>query len=478
MKRIISDTFSEPRHIAITSAWLIGVFYLLWLFAPESTTIEQAETWTTIGVLGTLAYLISSSVIVHRTVVHTYVFFLGCMALFIAGRYVAHAMGYDPMAAEKWKSRMFGINMSYFIIMDLGPKEAIRLSLYIVTCLLAIHTGYMYALWKKPTEVSQSNNLEWTYILKYPAIALAVISAMVFAMSFPEAYRIVHSEGYIALYRGAADFTTRGSTAAQYGLLIALGLAFASRTKWLTWCVLGLLAIYYIASLKIGVRGGIMGFALLCVWLFHTQIRRIDKIALIGLPIVLAGLLMLATLGARNFYFDEHATDLLPWFIDAQGYTALYVYLATTIDAYPTLAYIHSIFPATPTIAAMFGSSIPLDQLYFGQHLSKTVLLGDAYQSGQGMGWSVLADFYAYTLWVPGLYIVVAAGFGAALSRLVTSTNPLIFGAHVMLFVKIMLLPRAGIYSIIPFLIAYAGIVVACYIFSRFISRKTAFSHN
>lgn len=44
-----------------------------------------------------------------------------------------------------------------------------------------------------------------------------------------------------------------------------------------------------------------------------------------------------------------------------------------------------------------------------------------------------------------------------------------------MLFVKIMLLPRAGIYSVIPFLIAYTGIVVACYLFSRFMRRKTYF---
>lgn len=478
MKRIISDTFSEPRHIAITSAWLIGVFYLLWLFAPESATIEQVETWTTIGVVGTIAYLATSTIMVHRTVVHTYTFFIACMALFVGGRYIAHAMGFDPMAAEKWKSRMFGINMWYFIIMDLGPKEALRLSLYIVTCLYAIHAGYMYALWKNPKENTQPVNLDWASSLKIPAIILAVVSAIAFAISFPEAYRIVHSEGYTSMNQPGSDFTTRGTTAAQYGLLLALGLAFASRTKWLSWCVLGLLAIYYIANLKIGVRGGIMGFALLCVWLFHTQVRRIDRLALIGLPILLVGLLMLASLGARNYYFSEHAAVLLPWFIDNQGYTALYIHFATQMESYPAIAYFHSILPAAPTIAALFGNSIPLDQLYFGQFLSKTVLLGDAYKTGQGMGWSLLADFYAYTMWIPGLYLIAAAAFGAALSRLVSSTNPLVFGAHVMLFVKIMLLPRTGLYSIIPFVIAYVGIVLACYPFSRFMRRKTAVSHN
>lgn len=478
MNLMIRDTFSEPYHIALTSLWAIGIFYLLWLFAPDNATIEQVETWTTIGVIGTLAYLVISSVMVHRTVVHTYVFFIACMALFVAGRYVAHAMGYDPMAAEKWKSRMFGINMYYFIIMDLSPKQALKLSLYIVTCLYAIHAGYMYALWKKPKEATQPVNYDWASTLKIPAIALAAISTIAFALSFPEAYRIVHSDGYAAMYQAAGDFTTRGSTAAQYGLLIALGLSFASRTKWLSWCVLGLLAIYYVANLKLGIRGGIMGFALLCVWLFHTQVRRIDRIALIGLPLILVGLLMLASLGARNFYFSEHASHLLPWFVDNQGYTALYIHLATQIDSYPALAYFHSIFPAVPTIAAMFGTTIPLDQLYFGQFLSKTALLGDAYQKGQGMGWSVLADFYAYTLWVPGLYLIAAAGFGVALSRLASSTNPLVFGAHVMLFVKIMLLPRTGIYSVIPFLIAYAGILLACYLFSRFTRRKLSVSHN
>lgn len=475
MKRIIHDTFSEPRNIALTSVLLIALTYFLSVIAPEDATIEQIENWTSIGMIGTIAYLIISSALVHRTIIQTYIFFLACTALFVSGRYIAHAMGFD-LSILNMETNFFSVHRPDFVIIDLNTKEALQLSTYIITCLFSIHAGYMFTI-RKNQNIKPSN-LEWTSTLKFPAIALSLVSVITFAVSFPEAYRIVHSDGYASMYQAAGDFTTRGSTAAQYGLLLSLGLAIASRTKWLSWCVLGLLAIYYVANLKLGIRGGIMGFALLCIWIFHTQVRRIDKIALVGVPILLGAILLYSALGPRNFHFGENTSVFLPWFIDNQGLTALYIYASTQIDAYPALAYFHSIIPAAPTVASIFGLSVPLDQLYFGQYLSKATMAGSAYQNGFGMGWSVLSDFYAYTLWVPGLYLVAAVGFGAALSKLVNSVNPLVFGAHVMLFVKIMLLPRTGLYSIIPFVIAYTGIVVACYLFSRFLRRKSALSHN
>jgi len=309
--------------------------------------------------------------------------------------------------------------------------------------------------------------------LKVPAIILAAISTFAFLISFPDIYRNVHSDGYLSLYNTASsDFTTRGTTAAQYGLLLALGLAFASNTRWLGWTVLALLAIYYAANLQLGVRGGIMGFALLCIWLFHIKIKRIDRIALIGIPMILSALIMFAAFGPRAGDFGPNTYLYFPWFIDNQGLTALYIHSAMQIDSYPSLAYIHGIFPAIPTIAKLWGSSIPLDQLYFGQFLSKTTLSGNAYQQGFGMGWSVFADFYAYTLWVPGLYLIAATGFGAALAKLVNSTNTLVFGAHVMIFVKIMLLPRTGLYSVAPFLLAYLAIITTCYFGNRLMRKK------
>jgi hypothetical protein len=471
MNHITLDKFSDPRNFAFSSFGLLLLLFFLWLAPPLNLTMQEAETWSTIGMIGTLAYLIISSVLIHRTIVHTYLFFIACISLFVGGRFVAHAMGFD-LSILGMENNLFSVHRPDFATIDLNANEGLHLSLYIVLCLHAMHAGYMFFLWKTPKVAPRSIDLEWTTSLRVPTIILATVSSLVFILAFPEAYRSVHSDGYISLYKASStDFTMRGSTAAQYGLLLALGLAFASRTKWLGWCVLGLLALYYAANLQLGIRGGIMGFALLCFWLFHTKIRRIDRIALVGIPIILAGLLMFAALGPRAAHFGENTAVYLPWFIDNQGLTALYIHSAIQIDTYPALAYLHSIIPAAPSIAALFGSTIPLDQLYFGQYLSKTTLSGDAYQQGFGMGWSILSDFYAYTLWVPGLYLIAAAAFGIALAKLINSTNPLVFGAHVMIFVKIMLLPRTGLYSVIPFLITYGAILGACYI-SRCIMRR------
>ncbi|MBN2991563.1 hypothetical protein JWR97_09380 [Pseudomonas cedrina subsp. fulgida] len=469
MSIMTRDLFSAPRNIALCSLFLMGLFHLLVVFFANGATTAQVENWASVAVVGTLIYLAATSVAVHKTVVHTYVFFLACTGLFVGGRYVAHAIGYDPMD-NKWPSTMFSVNMPYFIVMSLTSEEALRLTSYIVTCLLSLHAGYMFAIAYRGISFgsvdSRLNNF-----LKFPALILAILSFSVFLISFPEVYHVAHTQSYTSIYKGSADFTTRGSTAAQYGLLLALGLAFASKIKWLSYLTLCMLGIYYAASMSVGVRGGMMGFALLFVWVVHTQIRPINRFAIIAIPVLMAALMFLSSFGVRDFHFGEHASNLLPWFIDNQGHTALYIFSATQVDSYPAIAYLHSMFPVAPMIAKIIGLSIPLDELYFGQYLSKLYLVDGAYQNGNGMGWSLFADFYAYSLGVPLLYIPIALVFGAALSKLVNSTNTLVFGAHVMLFVKIMLLPRTGLYSIIPFVIAYLMILFISYVGLRFLSK-------
>ena len=469
------NRLANPRIVTLVSLALIPLLSLVWTLIPDSLTMPEAETGSTVLIVTSLVYLLITSALVHRTIVHTYVLFLSCVSLFIGGRYVSHAMGFN-LATMGMESNIFSVHRPDFVTISMSAKEGARLSFYIATCLYAIHAGYMFTITRKSKQITRGEDISWARTLRIPAIILAAISTVAFIISFPDVYKAVHSDGYISLYKSvSSDFTTRGSTAAQYGLLIALGLAFASNTRWLGWTVLGLLGAYYTANLQLGIRGGIMGFSLLCIWLFHTRIKRIDRLALIAIPAIFAALLMFAAFGPRAGNFGDKTALYLPWFIDNQGLTALYIHSAMQIESYPTLAYLHSVFPAVPTISTLMGQSIPLDQLYFGQFLSKTALSGDAYQQGFGMGWSVFADFYAYTIWIPGLYLIAASVFGAMLAKLVNSTNPFVFGAHVMIFVKIMLLPRTGLYSVIPFLLAYLGILATCY-FGNYIytQRNTA----
>jgi hypothetical protein len=463
---------ANPRNISLISLALIPLLVFVLAITPDNLTIHQAETWTTLLVVGSLTYLIITSALVHQTVVHTYIFFLACVSLFIGGRYIAHATGFD-LSALAMETDFFSVHRPDFVTISLNANEGLRLSIYIVTCLHAINAGYMFTISKQSEKAGRIGNLDWINTLRIPAMILAAVSTLAFLISFPDVYKAVHNDGYLSLYKSASgDFTTRGATAAQYGLLIALGLAFASNAKWLGWTILGLLAVYYTANLQLGVRGGIMGFSLLCIWLFHIRIKRIDRIAIIAIPMILATFMIFAAFGPRAGSFGEKTALYLPWFIDNQGLTALYIHSAMQIDNYPALAYLHSIFPAVPTVSALLGHTVPLDQLYFGQFLSKTALSGDAYQQGFGMGWSIFADFYAYTLWIPGLYLVAAASFGALLAKLINSRNPLVFGAHVMIFVKIMLLPRTGLYSVAPFLLAYVAIVAICYFGHYLVRRK------
>jgi len=105
-----------------------------------------------------LAYLITSSVIVHRTIVHTYVLFQACISLFIGGRYLAYGMGFD-LSALGMETNFFSVHRPDFVIINLSPAEGLKLSIYILTCLHAMHAGYMFSVYKTPHEAAKKPTL-------------------------------------------------------------------------------------------------------------------------------------------------------------------------------------------------------------------------------------------------------------------------------------------------------------------------------
>jgi len=198
IKNLLQTTVN-PRTVALVSSAIIPVFFGLWLMAPDSVTLQQAQNWSTVCVVASLVWMILSGALVHRTFVHTYILFLGCTALFIGGRFVAHAMGFD-VSILGMESSFFSVHRPDFVSIELTAQEGISLTLYIVTCLHAMHAGYMFSLWKAPVPKVQPAQIPWAISLRIPAIALAALSVIAFMVSFPDAYRAVHSNGYLSLY--------------------------------------------------------------------------------------------------------------------------------------------------------------------------------------------------------------------------------------------------------------------------------------
>jgi hypothetical protein len=458
------ELLSNPAHIAVTSVCLIGVVLLASVFPAMDLTIQDVEAVATPAIVMCFAYMVLSAVFVHRTVIHTYVLFLGCTSLFIGGRFIARSLGFDVVTFLGQETNIFAVNRPGFVTLSMSPVEALDFSRFIITCLLSIHAGYMVAMVNLLKKQPNHSTVDITFTLRCAAILLAVVSVALFAWGYGDVYAGVMKVGYLSQYQGSIDYTLRATRVAQYGLLLAMGLAFASRTRWLEILVYVLLAIYFVGDLALGIRGGIMGFALLTFWLFHMRVRPIRWGAIVMVPVVLVGLLLVADLGVRNPQFGDRGGFhvYLLWFMDTQGLSAIYAQSALRIDNYPALAYLHSLVPVVPIIAKALDVSVPPEQLYFSHYLSKSILAG--YSQGQNVGWSLLADFRVYTFSIPGLYALAAGLFGWIFGRFACSTHPLVMGAHCMLFIKIMLLARTGLYSILPYLIAYGAIITACYL--------------
>lgn len=432
-----------PRFVSGEEAWFE-------LFAG-------AELFVVLG----LAAL--SAAWLERSLVSPYLFLLGTLALFFGGRFLARLIGIDaPVFAD-----------DNFIPMTLSGKEAVGLMLAVSTTLLLIHLGYLASLqafargWLKPaTDQAHAALVPGT-------VVLLVISGAAAGLGLYQNYLACMDLGYMGVYRDqGTDNLLRFASIGQYGLLIGLGLAFASGRRWLEAVALLLVSIYYTAYLGFGVRSGFIALALFIVWVVHVRVRRLGlaSLAMIGGGLFLIAQLSLfyscRDLGAQAVAEPKTAYQTQPkssygltslgWFLYLQGSTLVYTGAALRIEDYPATAVAQSLVPGFSQVWSRIDPKVPTADYYF-PHVLARAYSAEKFEQGYGIGWSMVADIHAYAQRLPPLawILPIVIGFGlASLSRLAAS-SALAAGALATIFMKLMMLPRAGLYSIIPYLLAY-----------------------
>ena len=155
-----------------------------------------------------------------------------------------------------------------------------------------------------------------------------------------------------------------------------------------------------------------------------------------------------------------------------QGSTMVYLYPARQITDYPWPAHVQTFLPGFGALMALSGHRQDLSNLYFGQYLSK-IVVPERYAKGEAVGWALYGDFQVFSRGILPIYIAIAFVIGTLFAALCKAAerNQIWFGALVCIFPKIMLLPRAGLYSIFPFLAVFLAIVglwkVAVFLITR-----------
>lgn len=494
----------QPSTLLCVFSFVAGLAAL-----NQTSLLDGSEPWfntfVAIEFLAILFFSAVSTALIEKTIIHPYIFLQGTLALFIGGRFLASPF----LDAE-----IFSDNN--YIPIELSYSEASHLMSFICGALLMMHAGYLLiqVLDQKgriafPKDRAQKG-------LFIPCLALLSVSAIISVYAITQHYAACVDRGYMAIYQDqSTDNLLRLSSIGQYGLLLGAGLAFATSKRWLQLLAISLVTGYYIAYLGVGLRSGFLALVLMATWLAHTRLKRLNIITLLFVPIAMFGLAQLSTtVGCRasggeapvkeitssatsnsstsstsstttqkekaesseptplERYKENIKLQQLAWFSYLQGSTLVYTGASMRINNYPTSAFLQTFIPGYSQIAHIFEPGKISSDFYFPHYLARSYS-EEKYDKGFGMGWSIFSDLSAFSkgnTFFFGLFSII---LGSALAYFIKGIESsfYLYGALVCVFMKLMLLPRSGLYSVVPYLAVYTFIFLGWKFFMYVLQR-------
>lgn len=489
---------------------------LLFTLAPQWSRfgLENVELSSGIHLAATAFVLGLYTMWVERTIVHPLLFLLVTTSLFIGGRFIAALLAIDaPVFSD-----------GHFVPFTLTDVESAALTASISAALLGIWGGYylLRHLLASGT-ISVPNDQAHPYVIPLVVLLLFVgIAGTVFAgFDLAAACR---ADGYLGIFKShGMDNLTRIGLLSQYILLLASGLAFASGNRALRVIAVCATGAYFLLYFAFGVRSGFIGFVFLLIWLFVGNLR---AWRLLALPFIFFCVFMAAqfviSFGCRgdatresveksndsveqlkgnDFLDQKKSNDFVAEiknnetvdkkgsndsvyqinnliervglsgarsFAYLQGSTLVYVGMARRLENYPATALVGSLIPGFGLFARTVDPSLRNQDILLPHYLAASYS-PKLYSEGYGIGWSLFADFHVYSGGSPFIFVTLGGLFGALLCYLVVGGRKSAFlnGALIAIFIKLMILPRTGLYSIAPYMIAYMSLLIGCYFVDR-----------
>lgn len=333
---------------------------------------------------------------------------------------------------------------------------------YVITFIFLASCGYK--AYKSPANyrsniLSSVQNARPDTFLKYFfwVVLLLVVYGQI------QDFRYALEQGsYISQYEGQLEGYAAGSSFGKILLYIFFGLSMAYGSSNTQKRYLILFYVYSIIEILIGSRGSLGAVLMFSIW-YYSLSHKINIVKLVTF-VFIALLFLLWLFGFSIRQLDETMDlgfwDTISYFFYSQGISLAVFDVSRDIMHYPTLAYVQSIIPGSSTIYSLFtGTSLLPQDVSFASYLSSS-LNPKLYARGYGLGWTLMGDFYLF-----GGRSIIGFGllsfiFGYVCSFIESKAFTSMFCRVLLfaIFMRFMLLPRAGLNTIIPF-IAYTYII-------------------
>ena len=290
-----------------------------------------------------------------------------------------------------------------------------------------------------------------------------------------KAFMLALSQGsYISMYLAQGQDYSAGGALGKILLYISLGLSLTYTSDGTKKRYLLLFLAYSLVNILIGGRGALGALLMFFIWYYSLSHKiNIVKLGILA-SLALAFLLWVFSFSIRQADAEEYLSlnEAISIFLHSQGISFAVFDRSRDFLDYPTLAYIQSIVPGSCTIYSLFsGVSLKPQDVSFASYMSYN-LNPFLFVSGFGLGWTLLGDLYLFggrTYLGMGLLSFI---FGFACSFIERKSSSSMFCKVLVysIFMRFVLLPRAGLNTIIPFII-YVYVIHSMFVYF-FIANK------
>ncbi len=290
-----------------------------------------------------------------------------------------------------------------------------------------------------------------------------------------KAFMLALSQGsYVSIYLAQGQDYSAGGALGKILLYISLGLSLTYTSDGTKKRYLLLFLAYSLVNILIGGRGALGALLMFFIWYYSLSHKiNIVKLGILAF-LALAFLLWVFSFSIRQADAEEYLSlnEAISIFLHSQGISFAVFDRSRDFLDYPTLAYIQSIVPGSSTIYSLFsGVSLKPQDVSFASYMSYN-LNPFLFVSGFGLGWTLLGDLYLFggrTYLGMGLLSFI---FGFACSFIERKSSSSMFCKVLVysIFMRFVLLPRAGLNTIIPFII-YVYVIHSMFVYF-FIANK------
>lgn len=385
----------------------------------------------------------------RENLISLYSLFFLTSVLFIGGRFVAIALGYDSKPL---------FELDFFIYRTLNQEQASQLFYLVIIGFLSLEIGYYLSALFVPRAKNYKN--ENNMFLKNNKIFLYFFIIVLFGLlskNLFSALNAVISGGYLALYQEVQNskFNSNFSNVLKTLLLASTGIFLTQESQKIRTLFLVLMGLYFVIEMFLGGRGGFVCYLIFLLWYTHDYgFREVNIVKfftyILLILLFLSTLFGLISLRSADISSDSLYQRVLSLMYD-QGVSLLVFNESTYIQNYPIVPFFQNFIAGFSFFYSKFSGVLYPYDISFSSFISYE-LNPQLYNMGYGLGWAFFADSYQYSDGNIIFYSIFIALFSIFINYLQFNLlkNIYIKIITISLVTSILFLPRAGLNTIFP----------------------------